>query len=103
MDVGGPCGGDHLGFGRIRPGIEQVVADRRVEKESVLEDHADLLTERLEREIADVVAIEAHRTQLGISLVLVLLPAPVGPTSAASCPGSILKETSFRAARSLVP
>ena len=59
----------------------------------VLQHHADLAAQRLERHVAHVDAVDEdaarrrRRRSAGIRLMRVLLPEPVGPTSAITCPG----------------
>ena len=73
-----------------------------MEEVRVLHHDADRVAERLEREVAHVVAVDAHRALhsrrrcAGTSIAIVVLPAPDGPTSATSSPGSTLKLTSRR-------
>ena len=51
---------DQLGVGGVGLGVAQVVADRLVEQVRVLGDHADRRPQRVEREVAHVVAVDAH-------------------------------------------
>ena len=65
-------------------------------------DEADRRVQRVEREVAHVVAVDAHRalarrrTMRGTSIAIVVLPAPDGPTSATVSPGSTVSDTSRR-------
>src|SRR6202022_3152965 len=45
---------------------EQVVADGGMEEEGVLEDHADLAAQRLERQVANIVAVKPDGAELRI-------------------------------------
>ncbi len=90
---------------RLGPRIEQVRAQRVVEQMRLLRHHADALLHGLQRGVAHVHAVEAHRagaarrTAAGSACVIVVLPAPEGPTSATSFPGSMLKSMSCSTVR----
>src|SRR5262249_45394180 len=60
VDVGRACRGNDLILRRTRPRVEEVLAYRRMEEEGVLEDDAEVLAERLEADIADVVSVDAN-------------------------------------------
>src|SRR6266851_7186782 len=66
VDVSGLRGGYHLRLRRVRLRVEEVVADRGMEEEGVLEDHPDLAAQRFEREIANVVAVQPDGAELRI-------------------------------------
>src|SRR5205085_8870967 len=51
---------------RVRPGIEQVLADRGMEEERVLKDHANLPAQRFERQVANVEAVQPDGAKLRI-------------------------------------
>ena len=93
VDARRPARLDELVVGGVGPGVAQVLADRVVEQVRVLHDEADRVAERLEREVADVVAVDPRpcprrrRAMRGTSIAVVVLPAPDGPTSATSSPG----------------
>lgn len=57
VSIGGLCGGDDLLEGDISAAVGNVVAHRVVEEDGFLCDHADLLAEGAERDVADVDAI----------------------------------------------
>ena len=58
----GELGRAHGRFGiRIRAAVGNVLPDRRAEEQCVLQDEADLIAQRLERVLADVHAVDAHR------------------------------------------
>ena len=59
-------GGDDLVGGRLRLGVAQVVADRHVEEVRVLADHSDGAVQRCQREVADVVAVDADRSRCDV-------------------------------------
>ena len=50
-----------LSVGGVRAGVEEVLADGRVEQVRLLRDHADHLGERSERDLADVTPVDRHR------------------------------------------
>ena len=50
---------DELVVGGVGAGVAQVVADGLVEEVRVLHDQSDRVAQRLEREVADVVAVDA--------------------------------------------
>ena len=52
---------DELVVGRVGLGVAQVRADRVVEEVRVLHHEADGVAQRVERELADVVAVDPHR------------------------------------------
>src|SRR5439155_4005705 len=58
--------GDHLGIAGLWLRVEQVLADRGMEEEGVLEDHAGLPAERLEREVTHIKAVQADGAKLRI-------------------------------------
>jgi len=86
---------------RLEPAVADVVGDAAGEQERLLEHDAHLLAQRLECQRADVRAVQedAPLFQIvrngGIRLTSVVLPAPVGPTRAITCPGRASKEISF--------
>src|SRR5207253_8377268 len=55
-----------LRLGSRRLGIEEVVADRVVPEEGVLEDDADVLADRLERRLAQVAPVDPNRASARI-------------------------------------
>src|SRR5581483_4691383 len=59
VDVGGAGSARDLVIAGIGLGVADVVADRGVEQVGLLRDDADRAVQRLERELADVVAIDA--------------------------------------------
>ncbi len=70
-----------------------------MEQVRVLGDHADHVVQRLQGDVAHVVAADPHRARSGsysraTSAVMVVLPAPDGPTSAVSWPAGARKLTS---------
>ena len=73
-----------------------------MEEVRVLRHEPDRGVQRLEREVAHVVAVDAHRAlrrrrrSRGTSIAIVVLPAPDGPTSATVSPGSTVSDTSRR-------
>ena len=52
---------DELLVGGVGVGVAQVVADRLVEEVRVLRHDTDRRAQRVEREVAHVVAVDAHR------------------------------------------
>ena len=58
VDVRRPARGLNLVLGRVGPGIEQVGADRVVEQIRLLGDHADVVGQRGQRQVADVGAVD---------------------------------------------
>ncbi len=64
--VGGGGGGDHLGLGRVRPCIQEVLPHAGMEQVRVLENHPNLLPERLDGQVADVVAVDPNGALLRV-------------------------------------
>ena len=60
MDIGAPRGFDHFFFGRVEPAVEDIFPYRAVKEEDVLLDDADILSQRLERDVVDVDAVDRH-------------------------------------------
>ncbi|GAB2664443.1 hypothetical protein GCM10027068_50480 [Prescottella soli] len=52
-----------LGVGRLRSGVPQVLADRRVQQVRLLRDHADQLGQLREPDVAQVHTVDGHRTR----------------------------------------
>ena len=50
----------HLGLGRVRPAVADVVLDRVVEQHGVLRDHAERRAERGLRHVLDVLSVDQH-------------------------------------------
>ena len=60
MDVGGPGGGLDLLVCRVGPAVSDIVSSASAEEHSVLGHDADLVSQRLEPELADVMAVDSH-------------------------------------------
>ncbi len=58
--LGSPCGGLDLLEGGVRPAVSDVRPHRVGEEEALLEDDADLATQRRERHVADIVPVHSH-------------------------------------------
>ena len=76
----------------------EVAPHRIVEQVGLLRNHTDRLTERLERDLPDVRIVDLDRAFLDVveprhEVGHVVLPAPDGPTRAASCPGLMSRST----------
>ena len=54
-------GRDDLVERRVGPAVGDVVADRHREQERLVEHHADVVAQARQREVAHVVAVDAHR------------------------------------------
>ena len=81
----------HLGVAGLGPADADVLGDRAVEQARVLEHHRDLVAQRVERHVLDVLAVDQDAARSGerrrcSSASVVVLPAPVGPTSAVVLP-----------------
>ena len=95
----------NLLVGRLRPADAQVLADRAVEQQHLLEHHADVPAQR--RELASprmsmpsiLIEPDCGSNTRCSSASAVDLPAPVGPTSAMISPGSAVNFRSATAAR----
>src|SRR5262249_44321391 len=61
-----PCRTLQLLIGRIRLGVAEVLADRRVEEVGLLGHHADVLAQALQRQVTYIVPIELHRAALHV-------------------------------------
>src|SRR5579872_1138205 len=66
MDVRGLAGGDQLVIGRIGTAVAQILCDARVEQVRLLSDDADVAAQRIEPQVAHVVAVEQHAASLRI-------------------------------------
>ena len=66
VDVRGLGGRDHLLLGGVGPPIAEVVRDRAREKERLTEDDAQLVAERLELQLADIVSVDKDPALVGI-------------------------------------
>ena len=53
-------------FGGVRSPVGDVGADGFREEEALLEDHADLAAQRVQRDVAQVETVDAHRSLIGI-------------------------------------
>ena len=51
---------------RVRPAVEDVVADRAVQERGVLRDEADLAAERILRDLRDVLAVDQDAAALDV-------------------------------------
>ena len=60
VDAGRPAGGDDLVVGGVGPGVAQVGGDRVVEQVRVLAHDADGAAQAVQRQVAHVVAVDAH-------------------------------------------
>ena len=84
--------GFDVGFGRVRDADQEVLAHARREEGRLLEREADLGAQAAQREVAHVVPVERDPTagrvvQAASNVAIVVLPAPVAPTSASVSPG----------------
>ena len=75
----------------MRVAVGDVVGDRVLEQDRLLDHHADLAAEAAELDVADVVAVDPDRADStsqnrGIRFIRVVLPQPLGPTSAIVSP-----------------
>ena len=83
----------HLVLGRVRPRVGDVLAERRREQERVVRHHRHLAAQRrrarASRTSTPSTSTEPCSTSYsrGISITSVVLPEPVGPTSATVRPG----------------
>ena len=98
----GSCPPDPRPAGRRR-----CFPDRSAEQQRVLQHEADLIPQRLQRELADVgpsilTAPAIGSKKRGTRLAIVLLPMPDGPTIAATWPGSTAEAHVFQDAHVLV-
>jgi hypothetical protein len=64
--VGGLRRRDDLVHRRVELAVANVVGDRAREQQRLLEDHADLVAQRLELEVADVVPVDRDPAALGV-------------------------------------
>ena len=98
VDAGDATGGKKLLLGRIGPGEHDVVADRSIEEERVLQHHAQLAAIAVEphggeihcRRCSTVPEVGVWKAQT--RLMMVDLPEPEEPTSAVTVPGFDVKE-----------
>ena len=54
-------GGDDVVDRRVGPTVRDVVSDRDREEERLVEDHADVVAQARQRDVADVAAVDPHR------------------------------------------
>ena len=66
VDVGRPAGRLQLGLGGVGAGVEQVGPHRVVEQVGLLGHHADLLRQRLQGDVAQVVAVDGDAALGGV-------------------------------------
>src|SRR6266511_1713862 len=66
VQVRGGGGGDQVVVGGVGLGVAQVLRDRGVEQEGVLEHHAQLRSPRLEGDLAQVGAVDEDPAGLGV-------------------------------------
>jgi hypothetical protein len=65
VHVGRPGGGGHLLLRGVGKRVEEVLADRGVKQERVLEHDPDVPAQRLQGEVADVVPVEQNAPRPG--------------------------------------
>ncbi len=65
MGVGGLGGAVDLALGRLQGAVGDVLAHGAVEDQRLLEQHRDVLAQRAQGEVAQVVAVEADRAGAG--------------------------------------
>ena len=91
------AGLQHLLLGRVGPREGDVLADRAVEQERLLQHHAELRAVGVEAHGREVDAVDEHATpglgawNAATRPMIVDLPEPDGPTSAVTVPGSARK------------
>ena len=66
VNVGCPCSMFQFRLGGIQPGIEKIGTDGIVKQIGLLGDHADLATDKIQRQIAQVIAIQQHTAMGGV-------------------------------------
>ncbi len=93
VGTGGACRRLHVSIGRVRAPQANIVGDRALEQNDILQDHGDGAVERLAVECAH---IDSRRSEWrrnprperrATKWASVDLPAPDGPTRAIICPG----------------
>ena len=104
VEVRGPGGRLELVDGRLGAGVEEVAPDRVVPEEGVLEDDADGLADRLQRQLAQVVSVDPHRAggrvvEAGDQVAGRRLAGAARPDEGDERPGSTRKLTSSSAGR----
>src|SRR5436189_6046569 len=60
------CGFTNFGFGRVRPSISDVLADRGRKKKRVLEDDRNFVAQRLLGDLSQVAVVESNASLIRI-------------------------------------
>lgn len=98
-------GADEIGVGGVGAGVAQVLGDGGMEQEGVLEHHAQLAV--YEAMVISRRSVPSTRIRPACGpanratrAVIVVFPAPLGPTRATNCPGAMSTVKSSMAGRS---